>query len=75
MNQANYFVRLLHELLISRQELLQRALQAGSLENMWKGGGVNTGGKSQKRGAEEEEVVLQKSKVKQEYERYDASHE
>ena len=36
LNQANHFMHLLQELLLSRQKLLQRALLAGSLENMWK---------------------------------------
>ena len=36
LSQADYFVQLLQELLGSRQVLLQKALLAGSLENMWK---------------------------------------
>lgn len=31
-------MKLLQELLVSRQDILQKALFAGSLENMWKGG-------------------------------------
>ena len=38
LGQAQYSVDLLQELLVGRQEVLQRALMAGSLENMWKAG-------------------------------------
>ena len=41
LRQADYYVQLLQELLVSRQLLLQQALFAGSLENMWKVGGAS----------------------------------
>ena len=74
LGQAHYFVKLLQELVLSRQEVLQRALFAGSLENMWKGGMVGGQKKRLFPLEEEEDMSWQKRKkpnVEQQYNRQD----
>ena len=50
---------------MARQEVLQKALFAGSLENMWKGGG-----RELKMGGEEKKEQRRKTDADEEYEKY-----